>query len=247
LGYAPGIFERQKFLERLHATLDTESKQKVFLNKKVVKIQNSQGLLTVKCADGTEFIGDTVAGADGFHSRVRQEMQRLMRRTNPSKIPDENSEFANLERIWLSIRLMTIAITAEYSCIFGLSRPMSKLEPQGMTVARDVGCSTALFVSKDHHPRWFFISKMDKLHQGNDIPRYTKAQMELVVSKHAEFQFTEGVTLKELVTSATQISYQALEEAHYKVWTFERIVCVGDSIHKMTPTVSDTLKSVGVY
>lgn len=62
--------------------------------------------------------------------------------------------------------------------------------------------------------------------------------MESAVSKYADFQLSEGVTLRELVASATQISYQALEEAHYEAWTHERIVCLGDSIHKMTPNVS---------
>jgi FAD dependent monooxygenase len=118
---------------------------------------------------------------------------------------------------------------------------MPNLEPGSMTSTRDLGCSSLLFVAKDRVPQWFFISKMDKLYRGNSIPRYTESDMESTLSTNKDFQLAPGVALKDLIASATQISYQALEEAHHNVWTYDRIICLGDSIHKMTPNVSAVL------
>lgn len=99
MGYAPGIFERQKFLQLLYDGLDERSKHKIFLNTKVVKIEKSPDSVTVKCANGTEYIGDIVVGADGIHSKVRQEMQRHMRDGGENKIEDENSKLPSRARI----------------------------------------------------------------------------------------------------------------------------------------------------
>jgi FAD dependent monooxygenase len=35
----------------------------------------------------------------------------------------------------------------------------------------------------------------------------------------------------------TSLSYLPLEEASHEVWTYDRIVCIGDAIHKMTPNM----------
>lgn len=227
-------------MQQLYDRLDEQSKQKIILNTKVIKIEDSPDSITVKCANGTEYIGDIVVGADGIHSKVRQEMQRHMRDGGGNEIENENSKLPpNSEH--LAQHSDKLDITAEYSCIFGLSPRMPNLEPGNMICVRDLGCSSLLFVAKDLVPQWFFISKMDKLYRGSGIPRYSKSDMESIISKNKEFHLAPGVALKDLVASATQISYQALEEAYHNVWTYGRIICLGDSIHKMTPNVSAAL------
>jgi 2-polyprenyl-6-methoxyphenol hydroxylase-like FAD-dependent oxidoreductase len=47
------------------------------LNKKVVGVEVVEGGVRVRCGDGVVFEGSIVVGADGIHSRVRKEMQRL--------------------------------------------------------------------------------------------------------------------------------------------------------------------------
>lgn len=78
----------------MYDTLDEDSKRKVLLNKKVTKIVNLPGSVIAKCADGTEFIGDVVVGADGIHSRVRNEMQRLMAQSGEPEHSDRELLFA---------------------------------------------------------------------------------------------------------------------------------------------------------
>ena len=84
---------------------------------------------------------------------------------------------------------------------------------------------------------WYINLKMDKKCDGDHIPRFSKADMDDVVERNAVFQFAPGVTLKDLMKTATALSYHALEEATFELWTAGRLVVVGDSAHKMTPDV----------
>lgn len=90
MGYICGICERRQFLKSMYGQL--KDKSKVRLSKKVMSIQHNDDSVTVKCADGSEFEGDIVIGADGIHSRTRREMQRYARETGPPGLlgNDEN-------------------------------------------------------------------------------------------------------------------------------------------------------------
>ena len=78
---------------------------------------------------------------------------------------------------------------------------------------------------------------MDKKYQGKDIPRFTKSEMEAQVEEFADFHVTANLTLMDLMSNTTSLSYLPLEEANHECWTYGRIVCLGDAIHKMTPNV----------
>jgi FAD dependent monooxygenase len=71
--------------------------------------------------------------------------------------------------------------------------------------------------------------------------------MESQVEKHKDFHFTEKVTLGDLMEKATSFSHVPLEEANHEHWTYGRIVCVGDAIHKMTPNVRSSPQTVAPY
>ncbi|KAH8684733.1 hypothetical protein BGZ60DRAFT_398209 [Tricladium varicosporioides] len=219
LSYPAGILERQSFLLSLHKQL--EDKSKIHLKKKVVIFEHNENYVKVKCEDGSEFFGDIVVGTDGIHSKTRQEMQRFAEETGPPGMMDKDK----------------ISVTAQYNAFFGISDPMLGLNPGDSNTASDIHHSSLLFVSKYGLPQWFFFSKMPKRFQGKDIPRFTKEQMEQQVEEFADFQFVKGVTLKDLMGKTRSLSYLPLEEASHNFWTYKRIVCAGDSIHKMTPNM----------
>lgn len=79
--YPAGIFEREKFLRSLYDQL--ESKDKILVSKRVTSIKHGSNFASVLCADGTEYVGDIIIGADGIHSRIRSEMQRLANESSP--------------------------------------------------------------------------------------------------------------------------------------------------------------------
>lgn len=57
------------------------------------------------------------------------------------------------------------------------------------------------------------------------------------VLEHADFHVSETVTLGQLFETRKSLGYFPLEEATHDIWTYGRIVCLGDSIHKMTPNL----------
>lgn len=187
------------------------------MNKQVVSVEDCRDSVEVKCADGTSYTGDIVVGADGIHSRVRREMQRLA----PQDLVINDKK----------------RITAEYVCFFGVSKPIRGLLDGDLHTVFDIDHSALLFVGNRSVPQWFFIMKMDRKYSGDEIPRYTKKQMEEQVLEHGHFQFSAGITLRDLMDTTTALSYLVLEEANHDVWTHKRVVCLGDSIHKMTPNL----------
>jgi len=62
------------FLRGLYEQLGDKSK--IQLNKKVVGFRHEKDCVRALCADGTDFEGSVVVGADGIHSKVREEMQK---------------------------------------------------------------------------------------------------------------------------------------------------------------------------
>jgi 2-polyprenyl-6-methoxyphenol hydroxylase-like FAD-dependent oxidoreductase len=74
-GYGLEFGERQQYLKALYGNI--KDKSKVFPNKNIVTIEPSETGVTVKCADGSSYEGDILAGADGVRSKVREEMWRL--------------------------------------------------------------------------------------------------------------------------------------------------------------------------
>jgi FAD dependent monooxygenase len=88
MGYTSGICERRRFLRSLYDQLEDQTK--IHLNKRVQRIEHSEDSVTVMCADGSEFAGHIVIGADGIHSRTRQEMQRFADETGPPGLMDKD-------------------------------------------------------------------------------------------------------------------------------------------------------------
>lgn len=174
--------------------------------------------MTARCANGSTFTSDIVIGADGIHSRVRQEIYRLSELKSPGLMePDKHR------------------ITAEYRCVFGVSAPMPSLPKGQSNLSSDINFSSLLFTTKDSLPLWGFFSKLDRKYQGSSIPRFTKSEMEQLLEQHKDHFFMEGVTLQDLLNTTRTMSYQALEEGVARFWMHERLVCIGDSVHKMTP------------
>lgn len=138
-------------------------------------------------------------------------------------------------------------ITAEYQCIFGVSEPITSLQPGETHTSSDVDHSSLLFVGKDSLPQWFFISKMDQKYRGSSIPRFTESQKDEMINKHKDHMFKEGVSFANLIKTTSTMGFLALEEARHRFWTHGRIVCVGDSVHKMTPNVCSDILPTSSY
>ncbi|PVH81668.1 FAD/NAD(P)-binding domain-containing protein [Cadophora sp. DSE1049] len=219
-GYAMAFLTRRNLLKVLYSNI--KDKTKVLTSKRVTDVQVSESGVVVTCKDGSSYDGDIVVGADGIHSAVRGKMQDYIELSRPGAAEkDRNS------------------ISTEYTCIFGLGK-----QPKGsvLTVGdshRTYGKdhSTLSFVGRDDVLYWFLFSKLDKRYHGNDMPRFSKKDMEEGAKPFRAMPMAPGVNFGQVWENRTFANMACLEESQNQNWVANRMVCIGDSTHKMTPNL----------
>ncbi|KAH6715559.1 hypothetical protein BKA61DRAFT_632219 [Leptodontidium sp. MPI-SDFR-AT-0119] len=219
-GYAMAFLTRRNLLKILYSNIKDKSKIMAF--KRVTDVQVSSSGVTVTCQDGSSYDGDIVVDADGVHSVVRGKMQDQIELSRPGAVgKDKNS------------------ISTEYSCIFGLGK-----QPEGsvLTVgdshrSYDKDHSTLSFVGRDGVLYWFMLSKLDRRYHGKEMPRFGMEDMEEGAKPFKNIPIAPGVTFGEVWENRTIANMSCLEESQNQHWISDRMVCIGDSTHKMTPNL----------
>lgn len=127
-------------------------------------------------------------------------------------------------------------MSAEYKCIFGISKNIPGMETgqTDRTFAKDM--STLSYVGKEGKVFWFVFAKMDKVYHYPDIPRFTQEDAATLMEKIGGLAIRENgsVTVQDFWDTRQTSQLVAIEEAAYQHWSHGRFVCLGDSIHKMT-------------
>ncbi|KAK7906569.1 FAD binding domain protein [Apiospora marii] len=221
---APGAHGRRQAAGAPHVRhlRPAKGRRQVLTGKRVDTIQQDDAGATVYCTDGSSYHGDIVVGADGVRSKVRQEMWRA-------------SEEKGIGEI--DVKKERKAMTAEYQCLFGVSGPVPGLGPgtsddmwaQDLTVVAYSGERGKVF--------WFVYARMDRVYGGHELPRFTDADAARFAQRHLGVPLRPGgaVTFADVWRAREVATMLPLEEAHFGRWTAGRIVCLGDSVHKMTP------------
>ncbi|KAF2157138.1 FAD/NAD(P)-binding domain-containing protein [Myriangium duriaei CBS 260.36] len=217
LGLSIMFLDRQLVLRTLYDSL--QDKSRIHLNKRVAHVDTSEEGVTLKCTDGSAYNGHVLVGCDGVNSAVRHEMWRLADEQSPGFIPESDKK----------------AMRAEYKCMFGISSDTPGMVEEGtMNVGYAKHHSNLIIVNRGPRIYWFMTEKLDRVYETNEIPRYSEEDAQRFADKIAHWKLTETTTFKMLFDRVETHSLVALEEASYKKWTYGRIACCGDSIHKVT-------------
>ncbi|ATZ46386.1 hypothetical protein BCIN_01g09920 [Botrytis cinerea B05.10] len=216
-GYPILFLDRQAVLQVLYDNI--KDKSKVLTEKRLAKIDMNENGVKAIMTDGSEFTGDILVGGDGIHSKTRSEMWRLAEEKIPGYIPVGEDN----------------APPCDYSCIFGISNPVPGLEPGNLhSVFREQN-SYLINGGPEGRVYWFYFFKHPSTLYGSAIPRYTKADEAAVLKAHENDPITPEITFKVLQERKISSTLTALPEYVYKKWFFERIVTIGDSVHKFNP------------
>lgn len=130
-------------------------------------------------------------------------------------------------------------ISAEYKCIFGISSSLPGLHDGHLNITHGKGVSSLVIVGKGGRIFWFIFVQMEQIYQGHSIPRFTTSDAATLAQQHLDLRILPqgAVTFGDIWRQRITSSLLALEEADYSTWTWGRFVCVGDSVHKMTPNM----------
>ncbi|KFY39521.1 hypothetical protein V494_03954 [Pseudogymnoascus sp. VKM F-4513 (FW-928)] len=218
-GYPLAFLQRRDLLKVLSETFPDPSK--IHTSKRVFKVDHTDSGVIVHCEDGSTYSGDVVVGADGIHSTVRSLMRQHIEISRPGATKKDSN-----------------SISAEFSCIFGLGNPVKGKTTVGechRTYSK--GHSSLSFVGRGGMLYWFLFTRLDRRYYGKEIPRFTKSQMEEAAIAFNDIHMTESVKFAEVWEQRTFANMCSVEESSNEHWTSGRFVCIGDSVHKMTPNL----------
>ncbi|KAB2099375.1 hypothetical protein AG0111_0g12272 [Alternaria gaisen] len=210
IAYAPVFIDRQMLIQILYDNL--KDKSPVRTGKGVQHVEQFPGGVRVRTTDGSVFTGELLVGADGIHSTVRKEMWREADQARPDHFP-------------LSDRTNT---ATKYCCIFGISRPNSKVPKFSSCNVMGRGYSYLIASGPNHRIYWFLFKKLPGVLYGIDnIPRYTEAERDALAAEHADDMLNEELRFGELYANRTTATLQALPEVVFSKWHYGRFNPVG--------------------
>lgn len=215
------------FLERkllLRVLYDSyPEKSKIHVNSNVVHVDHlgNDGVV-VYTQSGHSYKGDLLVGADGVHSQVRTQMWAISDRMQPG---------------WITRNEKT-GMTIGYACIFGISSDIPELNTGQLHLSVCNGISLIVAPGTRGRISWFLVYKLDRTFQYGSAPRFTPADGASQCEKLADMYVWNDVRFSQLWKSRETFSMTALEENTFQTWHYGRIVCIGDSMHKMTPNLA---------
>lgn len=216
-GYRMIFLDRQQLLQTLFDNL--KDKSKIHTSCEVFKLENLDGMVELSTVDGTIFRGDIVVGADGVHSRVRQELWRIADGEDPSYRSDKLSK----------------SITCTYRCIFGISkRPDDIADDRGFKTYRK-NRSYLYQSGADGKLYWFAFVKNSQKTTHKSIPRYDAQDVEKLVGDCADDILFPGFTFRDLYARRMYATLVPLEEYILDRNFFKRGILIGDAFHKVNP------------
>ncbi|KAF7681038.1 fad binding domain-containing protein [Alternaria burnsii] len=218
-GYIALTMERRAYLKTLYEQLPDKSK--VIEHARVVNIIEENNKVRAVLSDGTEHVGDIIAGCDGVHSGVRDIMWQKADNLSPGLISVAEKH----------------AIKTEYSCLIGITPYIPGLGTQDMTtVANDK--FSFLFLTQPDAIYFIVVSKLPKIVRYPNRLRFSQADADARAAELADCPISDNLVFGDIWKARSRGQMVSLEEGILSHWSFGRTVLVGDAAHKVTPNAA---------
>jgi FAD dependent monooxygenase len=124
-------------------------------------------------------------------------------------------------------------MTVEYACAFGISSTVPGLEAGDQVNAFYDGLTIVTIHGKDGRVFWFIIKKLEKTYIYPDSVRFSMEDATQLCQELVGVRVVDNITFGHVWAKKESVSMTALEENIFRTWHYDRLVCLGDSIHKV--------------
>ncbi|KAF5003673.1 hypothetical protein FDECE_9783 [Fusarium decemcellulare] len=196
-----------------------QHKDRLLAQHRVSRIDVSGSGVQVTADNGKTFSGAIVLGVDGVYSTTRHEMRRVANEIQPGYFPaaDENNA------------------SCHYRCIFGISKDVPGFPDDEQSMVVGEGHSFLVMSGPAKRVYWFFFNRLPEAKFGDKIPKYTKEDESKVVGENQNLPITEKVKFGDIYAKRISSTLTPLHEFVFQKWFFDRILLMGDSVHKPNP------------
>lgn len=215
-GYHALWMDRKALLEVLYSRISDKSK--LLTQKRIATVEHTETCVQVTAIDGSVYRGDILVGADGMHSRIRQEMTRLAKGLGLQGDYDDETP-------------------ATYSCIFGVSAGVPGIPLGCLDFVVNEQSSYIVGSGPDNRMYWFLVSNMGKTFYGADIPRFDNKELDALAQKHWNDHIRPDVRFADLYENRISTIYTPMRECVDKKWHLNRVMLIGDAVHKVSSHV----------
>lgn len=124
-------------------------------------------------------------------------------------------------------------MTAEFVCVFGMSSPIPGLDTGEQVTAFFDGLTIATIHGQNGRLFWFFVKKLDRRYPYADMARFSRDDATQFCRQIENVHILNGVYVRDVWNNQVAFSMTALEEGLFETWHDDRMVLIGDSIHKV--------------
>lgn len=126
-----------------------------------------------------------------------------------------------------------------YACVYGISSAHPRLKPGQQITCFNDGWSILSVVGKNGRTFWFLFLKLEKELKYDEAPRYSREDAVAYCDRLSGHTFWDIVTFGDVWSRREVFTMTPLEEGMFQQWSCGRIVCIGDSMHKVWMTDID--------
>jgi len=208
------FFDRQWLLQILYNNV--KHKDRILVGERVQEVIPIADGIEVRTGPGSLYRGHILIGADGIHSSVRREMFRLAHETKPGHFPVGEED----------------RVPCYYQCSFGIAQDVDHWQDGDECFTIGDGKNFLVAPGPRGRVYWFLFRKLPEVRYGKDIPRYTKEDEAAFVKENFHLAINENLSFGKLYEKRISSSLTPLHEVVFKKWYFDRILVIGDAVHK---------------
>lgn len=128
----------------------------------------------------------------------------------------------------------------EFSCIFGMSNPIPGRKGWQHVVRLGPGFTILIFPAVADGLFWVLIEKLPRKYTYPDAPRFSQDEAVSHCEAASNLPIWDGVRFRDIWAQRRGFRMVALEENLFQTWHHGRIVCIGDSMSKVSNLVYTT-------